>query len=174
MIEFITSIIKDTAVQAGIPDGNIILEAKNSLIMPKPALSVEFLEETITKSGYYLKRDIDKENKKFKNILSLYEARLPVICNLYGESYEQVENISSDFIKLLPRKLADSDNNIVKISAVSSTWEIAGGSTVGIKRIEPVKTRERLIKIDVTYHIAENKDVGLINKVIINKNEVKQ
>lgn len=174
MLKFIEEVIKRTAVQAGIPDGNIILEAKNSLIMPKPALSVEFLEETITKSGYYLKRDIDKENKKFKTVLSLYEVRLPVICNLYGESYEQVSSISSNFIKMLPRKLADKDNNIIKIKATSSTWEIAGGSTVGIKRIEPIKTRERLIKIDVTYHIAENKDAGLINKVIINKNEVKQ
>ena len=146
MLKFIEEVIKRTAVQAGIPDGNIILEAKNSLIMPKPALSVEFLEETITKSGYYLKRDID----------------------------EQVSSISSNFIKMLPRKLADKDNNIIKITATSSTWEITGGSTVGIKRIEPIKTRERLIKIDVTYHIAENKDAGLINKVIINKNEVKQ
>lgn len=173
MIEYIKKIIIDTAVKAGIPEKHILEKTANSIILPKPALSIEIMEETLTKSGYYLKRNIDKENKKLKTVLSLYEVRLPVICNLYGENYKQVADISDVFIKSLPRKLADSDNNIIKIRAVSSTWEIVGGSSVGLNRIEPIKTRERLIKIDVLYHITENSETALFSKIKINNQEVK-
>ena len=172
VIEYIKKIIIDTAIKAGIPEKHILEKTANSSILPKPALSIEIMEETITKSGYFLKRLVDKENKKFTTILSLYEAKLPIICNIYALSTDEVSKISDNFIKYLPRKCADKNNNIMKIMATTSTWEVVGGSSVGLSRIEPVINRERLIKIDVLYHITEETYKPLLEKLLINGQQI--
>lgn len=167
MIDFVKDIIVKAGVNAGVPNEHILLELSNNIITPKPAISIQFLEETFTKTGYSLANFIDKQKKEMEHIISLYEVRLPIICNIYADNNEEINAISNAFIKGLPRKIADKNNNIVKIKATSSNWEIVGGSTIGLKRVEPIIKRQRLVKIDVYYHISDSTIIALMDNVNI-------
>lgn len=155
MMTLARRIITETAVKAGIPESNIIDIAPDSITLPKPRLDIQFLPETAIKTGRKLAetRNADGVN----NILSLYEVRLSVACNIYTSTVDELEKLSGAFIKALPRKFADAENNIVKLWFASGQWKATGGTQIGLKKIEPIKTRSRLIRIDFIYHVTTDR-----------------
>lgn len=155
MIEFARQVIKTGAIKAGIPEKNIIDLAADSITLPKPRLDIQFLPEVFRKTGRTLA--INKSDAGFEKILSVYEVRLGVACNIYTATTQELEKITNAFIKALPRKFANAENNIVKLWVASGQWKIVGGTQVGLTKIEPIKSRSRLIRVDFVYHVTEDR-----------------
>lgn len=155
MIEFARQVIKSATIKVGIPEKNIIDLAPDSITLPKPRLDIQFLPEVFTKTGRTLA--INKSAAGFEKILSVYEARLGAACNIYTTTTEELEILTTKFIKALPRKFANAENNVVKLWVASGQWKVAGGAQVGLTKIEPIKSRLRLIRVDFIYHITEDR-----------------
>lgn len=162
MRAFIESVVRDAAGAAGIE--TVMLKAASSNItMPKPRVEIEFLQDTFISTGRVIGKR--KMNGTEVRVHERYEVDSPVMLHLTDNDDSRVQQLSAGLVLAFPKGVADANNNWVRIKASSAEWRVKNAPVVGIKRIEPLIERLRLIRVSFTWRLTFEQAVPYITDI---------
>ncbi len=151
MIKLVKETITDALNKSGIT--RIIDIDNKDILTEKPYAVFQFLGETFEKTGFTLSGEV-KEGGTTK-VSSKYISKLSVSCNIVTQTENELISITESFIKNIPSKLRDKNNNIVSVTMASSTYKLASGQFIGTEIVDTDPYVSRVINIDFNYHIIE-------------------
>lgn len=120
MLALAKQIITDTAVAAGLAAGSIMDKPKkeSKVLYPKPRIEFSGFEESLLPgTGLFCKLPAAEPDKYITHRRRIRRRILKVRLTIIADDETWLEEFLSDFLKGLPRKAADSDNNLVTIKA---------------------------------------------------------
>ena len=100
MQAFATEVITRAALAAGLPEGRVIdMVKKDNLTIKRPRIELQFMPETLTRTGRTLnvcRQSTDQIRKR-----ELYEVELTVNANILADDRAWLERFSYDFVAAL-------------------------------------------------------------------------
>ena len=131
MKELAFTLIADTAETAGLDRASVMdRPEKETVLLPVPRVQVEYMPETITRSGRLIGRqtvDIDvpaadPEDPPVSHPhqvvrRAIYNRALDVAAEVISDDPEWAEEFVAAFLRALPRRMADAESNLVKVEA---------------------------------------------------------
>ena len=161
--EFAFNIILTAALSAGIVNSEAVIKKpeKQTLLLPKPRVEVEFLTEDYTKrTGKIAKFKTPGKQDEMTIRRKLYQTQLTVRAVIRAEEEAWVESFIREFLVSLPVKTADSFGNLVKIRAQKAD---RGGYES--KMVEPFKKRSNALHILFTGMLTKDSSLPLIKEI---------
>ena len=115
------SIIKTAAEEVGLQDASVIekpWKKGGSILLPDPRMEVEWMGESLKRSGRRLAVVAGSDPLRSRTVRrALYTAELTARCELVSEDPDWVEVAYRRYILALPRKVGDSNNDLVVVTA---------------------------------------------------------
>ncbi len=163
MIKLVKETITDALNKSGIT--RIIDIDSNTILIEKPFAVLQFLGETFDKTGFTLTGEMIRD--QIKKVSSKYISKLSVSCNIVTQTEEELISTTESFIKNIPSKLRDKNNNMVSVAIVSSTYKLASGKFIGTEKVDVDPYVSRVISLDFSYHITEEQIIERMKKFTI-------
>lgn len=168
MQTFATEVITRAALAAGLPEGRVIdIVKKDNLTLKRPRLELQFMPETLTRTGRTLdvrRRQTDQIRKR-----ELYEVELTVNANILADDRDWLERFSYDFVAALSSGGNDSRGNWIRVRASQATFGRAPDKRVGEKVIAVFARVNRLYVMTFTGRITREEAEELIPSHTINE-----
>ena len=168
MQAFATEVITRAALAAGLPEGRVIdMVKKDNLTIKRPRIELQFMPETLTRTGRTLnvcRQSTDQIRKR-----ELYEVELTVNANILADDRAWLERFSYDFVAALSSGGNDSRGNWIRVRASQATFGRAPDKRVG-EKVSAVFTRvNRLYVVTFTGRITREEAEELIPSHTINE-----
>lgn len=161
MQALITEIITLAALSAGLPEGRVISQVeKDNLTIERPRLELQFLPETLTRTGRKLGvwRTLTEQIRKRE----LYQVELDVAANALAEDSVWLGDFCYDFIAALPRGFNDKRGNWVKAKAQKATFGKPPDKRVGDAVIEVFTKVSELLLLTFVWRVTSEEAEALI------------
>ncbi|XPV77685.1 MAG: hypothetical protein ACNI27_07140 [Desulfovibrio sp.] len=159
MHDFIAQLIEKKAVACGIesvgdPSPNPLgITAENN------RMELLFLPETQKRVGRKIGRFKAAQANHRTVRTAQYEVEQVVVATAYSTEFEFLKKLDVDFVKALPKRIADPENNCVRISVEKAEWK-------GLKnKVVDLKKKARVFHITFKWFRASDKDVPLISSI---------
>ena len=179
-------IVTDAAQAAGMPAGRVMdLSAADNLTLPRPRLEVDFLPDSLTRTGRKLavSRTGDKQAVK----LELYEVRFDLTAHVYAPDGDWLvqartsggeaphlasvaawlEAFEYDFVAAFPRGLNDQRGNWIKIRVTQATFKKEPTKRVGASEITVFVKLDTLFLITLTGRVTREEEQALLTQIEI-------
>ena len=168
MQAFATEVITRAALAAGLPEGRVIdMVKKDNLTIKRPRIELQFMPETLTRTGRTLnvcRQSTDQIRKR-----ELYEVELTVNANILADDRAWLERFSYDFVAALSSGGNDSRGNWIRVRASQATFGRAPDKRVGEKVIAVFTRVNRLYVVTFTGRITREEAEELIPSHTINE-----
>lgn len=127
------SIIKTACEALGMPDASVIekpWKKGGAILLPDPRIEIEWMGESLRRSGRRLAVVAGEDPLRWRTVRrALYAAELTARCELVSENPDWVEDAYRRYILALPRKVGDSNNDLVVVTANRA---VRGGFVSGL------------------------------------------
>jgi hypothetical protein len=154
-------IVTDAALAAGMPAGRITdVSAKDNLTLPRPRMEVDFLPDTLTRTGRKLavtRAETVQATKK-----ELYEVRFDMTAHAYVNDAAWLEAFEYDFVAAFPRGVNDQRGNWVQIRVNKATFKKEPTKRVGSSEITVFKKFDTLFLITLTGRVTREEEQALL------------
>jgi hypothetical protein len=154
-------IVTDAALAAGMPAGRITdVSAKDNLTLPRPRMEVDFLPDTLTRTGRKLavaRAETVQTTKK-----ELYEVRFDLTAHVYAEDAAWLEAFEYAFIAAFPRGVNDQRGNWIKIRVNQATFKKEPTKRVGTSEITVFRKIDTLFLITLTGRVTTEEEQALL------------
>ena len=170
-------IITDAAQAAGMPAGRVIdLSAADNLTLPRPRLEVDFLPDTLTRTGRKLavtKKPAGTEVAQASSVPAaiikkeLYEIRFDLTAHVYADDAAWLEAFEYAFVAALPRGMNDQRGNWIQIRVNQATFKKEPTKRVETEEIVIFTNFDTLYLITLTGRVTKEEEQALITTVEI-------
>lgn len=168
MQAFATEVITRAALAAGLPEGRVIdMVKKDNLTIKRPRIELQFMPETLTRTGRTL--DVRRQETDQIRKRELYEVELTVNANILADDRAWLERFSYDFVAALSSGGNDSRGNWIRVRASQATFGRAPDKCVGEKVIAVFTRVNRLYVVTFTGRITREEAEKLIPSYTINE-----
>lgn len=160
------SIIETAAQAAGLPKGRVLTASKmDNLTIPRPRLELQWLPETIARTGRKLGhvRHAEPETRTLKR--ELYVVSLDVAALILAESPAWLSRFEAAFLAALPRGVNDAAGNWIQIRAARATWTNEPDTRVGLDVIKVFDKAEKLLVVTFTWRVSGDEMQDMITDV---------
>lgn len=161
MQELITGVITQAALAAGLPAGRVISQVKkDNLTLERPRLELQFLPESLTRTGRKLglwRSGAEQIRKR-----ELYQVELEVAANALAEDAAWLGEFCYSFMAALPRGFNDKRGNWVAARAQKATFGKAPDKRVGDSVIEVFSKVSELILLGFVWRITGEEAEALV------------
>ncbi len=157
--------VRDGAELLGLPREKVMGKSlRDNLTLPRPRIELDFLPETLTRSGRKLGAGrIDRGALNIKR--ELYEASLPIAAQILADDEAWLKEFSWRLIAALPRGFDDEAGNYVRLTAAQGEWENLAVRRVGDTVIEPIVKRGCLLHLTALRRITAGEAAELIKDI---------
>lgn len=171
MREFSEQLIKDIAVQCGL-DAALVMRkaAKPSEIDKKKRIEMEFMPENYTYSPGKIAKGINDAKTHRRIRTRKYKAKFVTRAVVFSDDEDWLAQFVKNFIVRMPVKIADTENNLVKIRVEKAT---RGGFKR--KMVETSIKRSSSLHITFEWMLCTDqetpliRDVNIVNGITINR-----
>jgi hypothetical protein len=154
-------IITDAALAAGLPEGRVTdVSAADNLTLPRPRVEVDFLPDSLTRTGRRLAVARAAEVQTTKK--ELYEVRFDLTAHVYAEDAAWLEAFEYAFIAAMPRGVNDQRGNWIKIRVNQATFKKERTARVGTSEITVFTKIDTLFLITLTGRVTKEEEQALL------------
>ena len=123
MIDLAEKELKLAAEKCGISRDSVIRKTVNSPDFPEKRIELQFLKAGYTYDPELLSRD--KNSSKTREMLkkAIYRENFYLTAQITGNNESWLKNFTKKFIKTIPVKTSDDQNNLVKIRVITSEFK---------------------------------------------------
>jgi hypothetical protein len=165
-------IITDAALAAGLPEGMVMdLSAADNLTLPRPRLEVDFLPDSLTRTGRKLavtKKPAGTELAQASSVPAaiikkeLYEVRFDLTAHVYAEDAAWLEAFEYTFVAAFPRGVDDQRGNWIRIRVNQATFKKEPTKRVGASEITVFTRIDTLFLITLTGRVTQEDEQALL------------
>ena len=155
------SLLSNAALAAGLSEGRVTdVSAADNLTLPRPRLEVDFLPDTMTRTGRKLavSRAGDTQSTK----IELYEVRFDLTAHVYADDAAWLEAFEHDFVAAFPRGVNDARGNWVRIRVNQATFKKDPTKRVGTSEITVFTKLDTLFLLTLTGRVTREDEQALI------------
>ena len=154
-------IITAAALAAGMPEGRVTdVSAKDNLTLARPRLEVDFLPDSLTRTGRKLAVSRAGDTQTTKK--ELYEVRFDLTAHVFADDPAWLEAFEYGFIAALPRGVADARGNWVKVRAAQATFKKDPTRRVGAGEITVFTNVDTLFLVTLTGRVTAEEEQALL------------
>ncbi|MCP4162594.1 MAG: hypothetical protein GY760_21210 [Deltaproteobacteria bacterium] len=173
MRELIKQTIIDAAKTAGleIPEGEeskYVMDepAIKDILLKKKRIDIEYLDETMERSFKRISKGVSDTNPDYIRIRNRkYKREMLVRATIQSDDEAWLAQFTKSFLLSLPHKIADEENNLVKIEANKA---VRSGFTT--KMVEVFKKRSNALHIKFKGMLCEDLEYPAITDINITTN----
>jgi hypothetical protein len=154
-------IITTAALKAGLPEGRVMdVSASDNLTLVRPRVEVDFLPESLTRTGRKL--HVERHGKKQTIKKELYEVRLDLTAHVYADNEAWLEAFEYLFVAAFPRGVEDIRGNWIKIRVTEATFKKVATKRIGIEEIKVFTNFDTLFLVTMTGRITIEEERELL------------
>jgi hypothetical protein len=154
-------IISNAALAAGLPEGRVMdVSAADNLTLPRPRLEVDFLPDSLSRTGRKLA--IARVAAVQTTKKELYEVRFDLTAHVYASAAAWLEEFENGFITAFPRGVNDQRGNWIKIRVNQATFKKEPTKRVGTSEITVFTKIDTLFLITMTGRVTREEAQALL------------
>jgi hypothetical protein len=154
-------IITEAAQAAGLPEGRVMdLSAADNLTLPRPRVEVEFLPDSLTRTGRKLAVARAGAVQTVKK--ELYEVRFDMTAHVYADDAAWLAGFEYAFVAAFPRGVNDDRGNWVNIRVNQATFKQEPTKRVGGKEVKVFTRIDTLFLITLTGRVTREEEQALL------------
>ncbi len=176
MKNLIKSIVKQAALNAGLPEGRVLDESsKDNLTIPRPRIELQWLGEAFTSSVKTLAatRAKDATGQCMELKTQLYTVKEEVAANILADDEDWLADFYPRFLSFLPRGITDAQGNWVKIRAARASSSGYAKKHLGTRSIQVFSKASQLLVLTFEWRVTKTERFKLINKIDIRLPKIK-
>ncbi|NDY73982.1 hypothetical protein DO021_19625 [Desulfobacter hydrogenophilus] len=163
MRTFAKTVITEAAVRAGLPETAVMDQPdRETLLLPEKRLQLGYLTQLFARKPRRIARMASTENPGTYRTLreAVYETTLTIRADVRSDDEAWLESFVGSLLMELPYKIANADNNLVRVQAVRA---VRGG--FASKTVEVFTKRANALHITFTGLVCRDSEVPLIKEV---------